>query len=169
MMNDLTIRPGRESDLPAILKIHNHFVLETAVTFEMDEVTLENRLEWFRQFDEASPHQLLVVEANDELVGFAASSRFHVRPAYARSVMTSVYLRPDQKGQGIGRKLYQSLLDALDKTGKVHRAYGLVVVPNPASERLHEKLGFRDAGLLNEAGHKFGFYHSVRIYERQID
>ena len=168
MMNDLTIRPGRESDLPAILKIHNHFVLETAVTFDMDEVTLENRLEWFRKFDETGPHQLLVVEAKDKLVGFAASSHFHVRPAYARSVMTSVYLHPDQKGRGIGQKLYQALLDTLQETGVVHRAYGLVVVPNLPSERLHKKLGFRDAGLLHEAGYKFGFYHSVRIYERLL-
>ena len=39
----------------------------------------------------------------------------------------------------------------------VHRAYGLVVLPNPGSEKLYEKLGFQVAGLLHGAV-KFGKY-----------
>lgn len=168
-MSELIMRPGRESDLHEILEIHNHFVRETTNTFELDEATLENRIEWFAQFDETGPYQLLVGEGEGGLAGYAASTRFHERPAYAPSVMTSVYLHPDQTGKGIGQQLYQVLLDSLQKTEEVHRVYGLVVIPNPASEHLHEKLGFREAGLLNEAGYKFGTYHSVRIYERWMD
>lgn len=168
-MSELTIRPGWEHDLQAILEIHNHFVRETVLTFEMEEATLENRRDWFGQFDETGLHQLLVAESEEGVAGYATSTRFHERPAYAPSVMTSVYLHPDQTGKGIGQALYRALLDSLEKTGKVHRAYGLVVIPNPASERLHEILGFRDAGLLHEAGYKFGAFHSVRIYERSMD
>ena len=165
-MNQLNIRFGREEDLEAIREIHNYFVRETSVTFEMEEASMENRRIWFEQFDETGIHQLLVAEQDDCLAGYSASLRFHERPAYAPSVMTSVYLHPDQTGKGIGRELYRALLESLEKTGKVHRAYGLVVIPNPASERLHKKLGFREAGLLEEAGYKLGRYHSVRIYER---
>ncbi len=168
-MDNLAIRPGREDDLPDLLEIHNHFVSESAVTFEMEEATLENRRAWFRSFDETGPHQLLVAEVSGEPVGYATSTRYHERPAYAPSVMTSVYLHPSSTGQGIGKKLYQALLDSLKKTGKVHRAYGLVVVPNPPSERLHERLGFHDVGLLHEAGFKQGSYHSIRIYEHRMD
>ena len=168
-MKNLIIRSGLEKDLPAILEIHNYFVKETAVTFEMEEATLENRLEWFGKFDETGPYQLLVAESEGELAGYATSGRFHERPAYAPSVMASVYLHPDKSGKGIGQELYRALLNSLEKTKKVHRAYGLVVLPNPASERLHLKFGFRDAGLLHEAGFKFDAYHSVRIYERLMD
>mgnify|MGYP003956036429 CR=1 FL=1 len=168
-MKDLIIRPGREEDLPALLEIHNYFVRETAITFEMEETTLENRREWLRGFDENGPHQMLIAEVEGKLAGYAASSRYHERPAYARSVMTSVYLHPELKGQGIGQSLYQALLEALSASGKVHRAYALVVIPNPASEHLHQKLGFRETGLLDEAGYKFGEYHSVRIFERPMD
>ena len=52
---------------------------------------------------------------------------------------------------------------------EVHRAYGLVVLPNPGSEKLHEKLGFQVAGLLHEGGFKFGKYHDVRMYEHRLD
>ena len=43
-------------------------------------------------------------------VGYAASLRFHLRPAYAPSVMTSIYLAPDHTGKGIGKKVYSALL-----------------------------------------------------------
>jgi len=165
---DIQLRPGRESDLPDVLAIHNHYVLETTVTFEMEEATLENRLEWFGKFDETGPHRILVAVSGDSILGYAASTPFHERPAYAPSVMTSVYLHPDRTGLGIGEKLYRTLLDLLEKTEQAHRAYGLVVLPNPGSERLHDKLGFLETGLLNEAGYKFDAYHSVRIYERSL-
>ena len=168
-MNDLTIRPGLESDLPALLEIHNHYVRETAITFETEETTLENRREWLQGFNETGPHQLLVAEAEGETVGYATSSRYHERPAYAHSVMGSVYLHPNCMGRGFGKTLYQALLDSLKKTGQVHRVYGLVRIPNPASEKLHQKLGFHEVGLLHEAGYKLGSYHSVRIYERHMD
>lgn len=166
---EINLRPGRESDLPQILAIHNHYVRETAITFETMEGTLDNREKWFRQFDETGPHRMLVAVAGDSVLGYANSGPFHERPAYVSSVMTSVYLHPDQTGQGIGEKLYRALLDSLEKTEQAHRAYGLVVLPNLSSERLHEKLGFRKTGLLQEAGYKFDAYHSVHIYELELD
>jgi phosphinothricin acetyltransferase len=57
----------------------------------------------------------------------------------------------------------------VEKTGLVHRAYGLVVIPNPGSVKLHEKLGFRETGVLHEAGYKLGKYHDVKIYERRFE
>ena len=70
-MNELSIRFGREEDLEAIREIHNYFVRETSVTFEMEEASMENRLSWFEQFDETGIHQLLVAEQDDCLAGYA--------------------------------------------------------------------------------------------------
>ena len=166
---NLSIRRATEADLPALRDIINHYIRESAVTFEMEEVSLENRVEWFRQFTETGRHQLLLGEVDGEVAGYAASVHFHERPAYEPSVMTSVYLSPNHLGQRIGEALYRVLLSELEKTGKVHRAYGLVVMPNPASEKLHEKLDYQEAGLLHEAGYKLGEYHDVKIYERRFD
>ena len=162
------IRRGRESDMPVLRDIINHYIKNSVVTFEMVEMSLENRKTWFTQFSEDGRYQLFVAEREGEVVGYAASLRFHQRPAYAPSVMTSIYLRPDQVGQGIGGRVYATLLDELKKVEDVHRAYGLVVLPNPGSENLHDKLGFQIAGLLHEGGHKFGEYHDVRIYEHRL-
>jgi phosphinothricin acetyltransferase len=162
------IRRGRESDMPALRDIINHYIANSIVTFEMVEMSLENRQTWFTQFTDMGRYQLFVAEKDNEVVGYAASLRFHQRPAYAPSVMTSIYLKPGQQGQGIGVRIYGKLLDELKKVDDAHRAYGLVVLPNPGSEKLHEKLGFQIAGLLHEGGHKFGKYHDVRIYEHRL-
>ena len=166
---NLSIRNGVEADVPAIREIINHYIVETAVTFDVEEVSLENRQEWFKQFDPSGRHQLIVAEADGTVAGYASSVRFHERPAYEPSVMTSVYVTPNQLGQGIGETLYRVLLSKLEKTGLVHRAYALVVIPNPGSTKLHEKLGFHEAGVLNEAGYKLGEYHDVRIYEHRFE
>ena len=89
------IRRGRESDMPALRDILNHYILNSVVTFEMVEMSLENRKTWFTQFTEDGRYQLFVAEKENEVVGYAASLRFHQRPAYAPSVMTSIYLHPD--------------------------------------------------------------------------
>jgi len=166
---DALIRRGRESDLPALRDILNHYILNTVVTFEMVELSLENRKTWFTQFSEKGRYQLFVAEGEGEVLGYAASLRFHQRPAYAPSVMSSIYLNPEHTGKGIGEKLYSELIDNLRDTEEVHRIYGLVVLPNPGSEKLHEKMGFQVAGLLHEGGYKFGKYHDVRMYEHRLE
>ena len=162
------IRRGRESDLPALRDILNHYILNTIVTFEMVEMSLENRKTWFTQFREDGRYQLMVAEKSNEVVGYAASLRFHQRPAYAPSVMTSIYIHPNYLGHGIGEQVYSALLENLKAEPEAHRAYGLVVLPNAGSVRLHEKLGFKQAGLLSEGGYKFGKFHDVRIYEHRL-
>jgi phosphinothricin acetyltransferase len=162
------IRRGQEADLPALRDILNHYILNTVVTFEMVEMSLENRKTWFTQFREKGRYKLMVAEKKQEVVGYAASLRFHQRPAYGPSVMTSIYIHPDHLGEGIGGQVYSALLESLSTEKDVHRAYGLVVLPNPGSVKLHEKLGFLQAGLLHEGGYKFGKYHDVRIYEHRL-
>jgi len=165
---DVIIRRGKEADLPALRDILNHYILHTVVTFEMVELSLENRKTWFTQFREEGRYQLMVAEQAGETIGYAASLRFHQRPAYAPSVMTSIYVHPDFLGQGVGGKVYSSLIENLKQAEDVHRAYGLVVLPNSGSVQLHQKLGFREAGLLHEGGYKFGKYHDVQIYEHRL-
>ena len=155
--------------MPYLRDILNHYILNSVVTFEMVELSLENRKTWFTQFSDTGRYQLFVAEEAEEVIGYAASLRFHQRPAYAPSVMSSIYLHPEHTGKGIGEKIYSELIENLKKTEDVHRIYGLVVLPNPGSQRLHEKLGFQIAGLLHEGGYKFGKYHDVRMYEHRLE
>jgi phosphinothricin acetyltransferase len=59
-------------------------------------------------------------------------------------------------------------LKALE-TEDVHRAYAVIVLPNPASIRLHALVGFTEAATLREVGRKFGRYWDISWYERSLE
>jgi phosphinothricin acetyltransferase len=164
---ELAVRAGTAKDLPAINDIYNHYVLHTAITFEVEPVTMAARRRWFEQYAARGRHRLLVAADGDEPVGYATSSRYQPRAAYETSVEVSVYLHPDAVGRGIGTRLYAALLEAV-AAEDVHRAYGGIAMPNAASVALHERFGFRRAGYFSEQGRKFGRYWDVAVYERSL-
>lgn len=161
------IRRARLSDLGQIVEIYNHYVINTAITFDIDPYTVETRRGWFDQFGDAGPHQLLVAEVDGDIMGYAGTMPFRPKAAYAQSVETTVYLRGDASGQGLGSKLYDALFEALEGA-PVHRLLAGMTVPNQASDALHAKHGFEPCGLFHEVGFKFGKYWDVQWYDRVL-
>jgi len=166
-MNETIIRHVAQSDLPALLAIYNHYVINTPVTFDVEPRTLAQRQMWLDAFASAGRHQCFVVEKDGKAIGWACSGRLKEKAAYDTSVETSVYLAPGKQGKGLGRRLYQTLFDALAKED-VHRAFGGVTQPNEASVGLHLAMGFSLVGTYREVGRKFGKFWDVAWYGRAI-
>ncbi|MFP3991872.1 N-acetyltransferase family protein [Streptomyces sp. E11-3] len=166
---EVQVRSGDEGDLAPLTDIYNHYVRETAITFDTDAFTPQERLPWLRSHPEDGPHRLLVAQdvPSSRILGYATSSAFRAKPAYATSVEASVYLAPDVGGRGIGTLLYKTLFEAL-ATEDVHRVYAGVALPNEASIRLHERFGFTHVGTYGEVGRKFGRYWDVAWYEKDL-
>jgi phosphinothricin acetyltransferase len=164
----MQIREARTEDLPRLLDIYNHYVEHTHITFDTEPISFEARRIWFGAFANEGPYRLLVAEANGQVLGYASSCEFRIKPAYARSVETSIYLEPDDCGSGCGSALYASLLEALDEESAVHRAYGGVALPNEASIALHQRFGFKRVATFSEVGFKFGRYWDVAWFERAL-
>ncbi|MFJ8852068.1 GNAT family N-acetyltransferase [Streptomyces sp. NPDC102437] len=169
---EVQVRQGIEGDLVALTDIYNHYVRETAVTFDTTPFTPEQRLPWLRSHPEDGPHRLLVAQdvrftGPASVLGYATSSAFRPKAAYATSVEVSVYCAPWATGRGIGTLLYTALFEALAGED-LHRAYAGVAQPNDASVRLHERFGFRHVGTYAEVGRKFGAYWDVAWYERRL-
>lgn len=167
-MTTLQIRPAKADDLPRIVAIYNHYVLHTHVTFDTEEVAVLQRLEWFDAFSSFGSHRLMVAQSDEQVVGYASSSRFKVRQAYDTSVETTIYMDPDAVGNGIGTRLYGSLLDAVKAEPSVHRAYGVIAIPNEGSVALHEHFGFECVGTCHEVGFKFDKYWNVSWFEKDV-
>jgi phosphinothricin acetyltransferase len=164
------VRAALLADVPALTNIYNHYVRTSGVTFDTTEFTVEARQEWFSHYATTGPHRLLVAVDGDsagKVHGYATSSPFRSKPGYATSVETSIYLRPEATGQGLGTLLYRAIFDALAGQD-LHRAYAGVALPNDASVRLHERLGFRAIGTYVEVGRKFGRYWDVLWLERSL-
>jgi phosphinothricin acetyltransferase len=82
------------------------------------------------------------------------------RMAYRWSVDFTVYLAPAAKRRGIGTDLYTALVATCKHLG-YYRAFAGITLPNEASVRLHEKIGFRPIGIYRRVGFKLGKWHNV--------
>jgi len=167
-MTDFAVRAAERRDLPELLAIYNHYVVNTPITFDLEPRTLAQRLEWLDGFATTGKYRCFVALRNDRPIGWSCSARFKDKAAYDTSVETSVYLAPNETGKGLGRRLYQTLFDSL-ASEDIHRAFGGVTLPNDASVGLHKTLGFEHAGTYREIGRKFGKYWDVALFLRHLN
>ncbi len=109
--NAVTIRMAVPEDAEALLKIYAPYVEKTAVTFEYEVPSAAEFSDRIKRTLKKYPY--LAAEQDGEVVGYAYAGTFHERAAYDWAVETSIYVREDKKGSGIGRALYSALEHSL--------------------------------------------------------
>ena len=165
---DSHIRPGDGDDLERINDIYNAYIVDSHTSFDIEPWTLAERRRWYGKYERDEPRlQLLVLEVDTMVVGFASSSPFRDKKAYDTSVETTIVLEENATGRGWGGPLMKALLERLAAAG-VHRAYALIALPNEPSVRFHELFGYTALGTMDEVGHKLDQFHSVLIMERRF-
>ncbi len=140
------------ADAASCAAIYAPYVTDTTITFEEQPPGPED----FEQRIAAAQvgHAWLIGEVDGVAVGYAYAGTYRPRAAYRWSCETSVYLDRDRRGTGVGRPLYQALLDRLTQLG-YRTAVAGATLPNDASQRLHEALGFEPIGVFRSVGFKF--------------
>jgi phosphinothricin acetyltransferase len=166
-MSEIRIRPANAADLPRLIGIYNHYVINTPVTFDVEPYTVERRTPWFEQFALTGRYRLLVAEEKNVVVGYAGTTRFRPKAAYETTVETTIYCSPDTVGKGIGGRLYSTLFEAI-ASEDIRRIVAGYTLPNPASAKLHERVGFTPVGIFTENGRKFGRYWDVAWTQRPL-
>jgi phosphinothricin acetyltransferase len=161
------VRHAEPGDAAALNEIYNRYVLTSAISFALTPTTQAERLEWLAEHQQHGPHRVVVAEDRGRVVGFASSSRYRAREAYATSIETSVYVADGWTGRGIGSALYEFLFAALVEED-LHRAYAGITMPNPVSVALHRRFGFEHVGTFREQGRKFGRYWDVAWFEKAL-
>ncbi|MER8884104.1 N-acetyltransferase family protein [Mesorhizobium sp. M0816] len=155
-MSSITLRAATSADLDRITEIYADAVTNGTASYELEP---PSRTEMGARFDSlmADGFPYLVAEKAGAVVGYAYAGAFRPRPAYRFVVEDSVYVAPDAKGQGVGLKLMQGLIEAAKAAG--FRQIIAVIGdgrPDSASVQLHEKVGFHHSGRLEGSGYKHG-------------
>ncbi len=159
------IRSALPTDADAICQIYNHYIKTSIATFETDPVVPSQMAE--RVVETLSQYPWLVYEHAGTVLGYAYASGWKGRCAYRFTAESTVYLSPEAVGRGVGRALYEALLEALQGL-KVHSVIGGISLPNPASVGLHEALGFEKVAHFKEVGWKFDRWIDTGYWERLL-
>ena len=100
-------------------------------------------------------------------IGFAKAAPYNSRDGFDWSVTLSIYLNPNDQGQGLSTALYQNLFKILAWQG-YRRSYARISLPNPASVALHQRFGLNQVGTLPCFAWKFDQWFDMAIFSGSI-
>lgn len=159
-------------DAEALLAIYAPYVEQTAITFEYDVPTVD---EFRRRIEEVSKrYPWLVAVDGTRIVGYAYASAFQKRAAYQWAVETSIYVDRNERGRGIGRRLHETLEEALKQQGILNMNACIAYTEQEDeyltldSVRFHERLGYSRVARFHKCGKKFGRWYDMIWMEKLI-
>jgi len=172
MNTDVSIRMATEADAEEILKIYSPYVTDTAISFEYD---IPSVVEFTRRIkDILQMYPYIVALEEKRIAGYAYASAFKERAAYNWAVETTVYLKQDCRGKGLGKKLYLTLEDILKRQNIINLnaciAYTSVedVHLDNSSMAFHEHLGYSKVAHFTKCGYKFGTWYDMIWMEKML-
>ncbi len=171
-MNNYRIRMATPDDAKALLDIYEYYVKETAITFEYDVPGVEEFRGRIENTLKKFPY--LVIEDNNQILGYAYASTFKDRAAYQWCVETSIYIKKDARRAGLGKELYLELENRLKAQG-ILNLNACIGYPENEDEhltfdsvRFHEKLGYSMVGEFHKCGYKFDRFYNMVWMEKLI-
>ena len=158
------IRTIEERDFLEVLNIYKPFVTDTVTTFETEVPTIKDF--GYRIIETIKKYPWLVLEEKGKVIGYAYASEHRSRCSYQWSCECSIYMAPEARGKGFGKKLYLELFKILKAQGFIHVLAG-AALPNEASIAIHKSLGFEEIGTYK----KIGFKHNrwIDTYWMQLE
>ena len=162
------LRPCGIEHVPAIREIFNEVILTSTALFEYEPRSLETVTAWLEAKQAAGLPVLGCFDGEPQsLVGFASYGPFRPFAAYRLTVEHSVYVHAEHRGRGVGRALLEAIIAAAEGRG-LHLMVAGIESTNRASVALHKRFGFRHAGTIHEAGHKFDRWLDLDFYEKRL-
>lgn len=176
-------RPVQPADFPAIAELTNHYILRTSIHFGYEPVTADELRGAWEKSRERYPYLVLDADAAmathpksvasdpgpdgppvSHIAGYAKAGVWRDRAAYSWVAELGVYVHPAFHRLGVGKTLYRTIIDLARLQG-FHTLIGGITLPNDASVRLHESVGFTPVGTYRRVGWKFDRWHDAGFWE----
>src|SRR5438309_1361820 len=162
----MEVRIAVPKDAPAIIDIYAPYVLGTAISFESEIPSVQEMEKRINNCLQKFPW--IVCEVDGRLAGYVYASPHREREAYQWTCECSVYIHPNFKGKGLGTQLYKALFKMLTVQG-MRNLYAGITLPNEASVKIHERLGFEFFALYDHVGYKLNSWHKVGWWKLRLN
>lgn len=162
----MTIRDATEADLPAIVEIFNATIPSRMVSAQIDPVSVEERLPWFRAHS-SDRHPLWIISDDKRVSAWLSLQSFLPRCAYADTAEVSVYVHEDFRRCGLATNFLKEAITrapALGITGLI----GHIFAHNEPSLRLFANVGFERWGFLPRVARLDGVERDLVIVGRHV-
>jgi phosphinothricin acetyltransferase len=159
----MEIRPAAPVDAAEVCAIYNAGIAGRQATFETRPRSEEDVLAWFA----ADLPFIVAVETGGRVVGWARVSAYSDRCVYEGVGEHGVYVDPDTRGQGVGRRLLEALAAAAEAAG-YYKLTSRVFTTNGASLAVHRAAGFYEVGVQPRHGMLDGEWKDCVLVERLL-
>ncbi|MCF8009432.1 MAG: GNAT family N-acetyltransferase [Halanaerobiales bacterium] len=163
----MIIRKAKSDDLNKINEIYNQAVKELNASMDYKPISIAESKNWFKKHQEGSL-PIIVSDIDDNLVGWAALSKWSDKKGYKYTVENSVYVKQSYWERGIGDHLLANLILEAKKR-ELKNILANITEGNERSIRLHQKHGFEKVGSLKNVAYKFNTFYDINIYQLIID
>ena len=133
------------------------------------QATFETEAPSWEAWDDAHlPYGRLVALIEGKVVGWAVLSPVSKRAVYRGVAEVSVYVADAYRGQGVGRRLLEKLIEVSEANG-VWTLQAGIFPENVASIRMHKRCGFREVGIRERIGALRGVWRDTVLLERRSE
>ena len=149
------IRRAEQADLEQILAWRNQPQVR-AYMLTQHEISMDEHRQWFERCYQDPTRRLMIVEEAGAPLGFVNFTGV----AGGAIATWGFYAAPDV-AKGAGNKIGLTALKFAFDTLELHKVCGQALAFNEASIRMHQKLGFRQEGVLRQQYKIDGSYHDI--------
>lgn len=162
----MRFRNASPDDLKDIVEIYNSTIPSRMVTADTAPVSVESRVNWFKEHNPGS-RPLWVVEEEARTIGWVSFQSFYGRPAYDATAEISIYLHAAARGRGLGKKVLEySILQS--RSLGIKTLLGYIFAHNEPSLRLFRGFGFQDWAMLPNIAVLDGVERSLVIVGKRV-
>lgn len=163
----LTYRDATIKDLWAIVDIYNSTVASRLVTADTEPVSVQSRVQWFKDHSPERRPLWIIEDENEETVGWASFQSFYGRPAYNVTAEISIYLHEQQRGKGLGQRVLEYCITMAPKF-EVKTLLGFIFAHNEPSLKVFYRAGFEDWGIFPNVAVLDGIERTLKILGKRV-
>jgi phosphinothricin acetyltransferase len=165
---EFSIRDATAADIPSIREIYNHYVLNSAVTFDEKAITLGGMRQKFQKAADLRMPFLVAENPSGQLLGFAYVYPWKEKAAYRKTVENSIYLGPAATGKGLGKALLGELIARSQSAGLREMIAVIADKGAEASIQMHKNFGFTDVGHMGKVGYKYDRWLGTVLMQKSL-